>query len=138
VNEARFTLDAASVRAARRFAAIAVSRASPDVVEVVEAIVSELAANAVRHAGTGYAVRMTIDDDRVLIEVADEGRGVPVRRAPDVFDPTGRGLQIVGALADEWGVREHPGQGKTVWATVQLDDSGALAVEAVARAVGTT
>lgn len=138
MNEARFTLDVASVRAARRFAALAVSRTSPDVVEVVEAIVSELAANAVRHAGTGYAVRVILEHDCVLIEVADEGVGVPVARTPGASDPSGRGLQIVGALADEWGVREHPGEGKTVWATVQLDDSGALAVRAAGRAVGTT
>jgi hypothetical protein len=34
---------------------------------------------------------------------------------PSAVDPHGRGLCIVDALADAWGVEPDPVQGKTVW-----------------------
>ncbi len=108
--------------AARRYTAGAISGLEPRLADAVAVMVSELAANAVRHSGTHFTV--TIDQSAQLIRVAvtDSGGGTPVVRAPEPIEPSGRGLQIVQALASEWGVvpnAEPPG--KTVWFTVGVE-----------------
>ncbi|MEV7966432.1 ATP-binding protein [Sphaerisporangium sp. NPDC088356] len=78
-------------------------------------IVSELVTNAIRHGGTAFSLRLGSDGSRVYGEVFDAGDGLP-RQAPGSLDATdGRGLLIVGTLADDWGVVEADGGGKTVW-----------------------
>jgi len=81
---------------------------------VVELLVSELASNAVAHAGTPFTVSVQFDDQRIRVEVSDTGDGVPCVRPPDPLASNGRGLQLLGALADSWGVDSHE-PGKTVW-----------------------
>ncbi|MFI9255594.1 ATP-binding protein [Streptomyces sp. NPDC053069] len=85
-------------------------------------IVAELASNAVLHGrvrGRDFRLGLALRDDGTLrIEVTDP-RG---DRAPCLHDPvaeaseTGRGLRIVAAYADRWGVEEAPANAKTVWA----------------------
>jgi len=84
-------------------------------------VVTELVANAVRHAQPPialYAVRL---QQGVRVEVSDGSQdGMrPQSRTPDVTDPNGRGLEIVSALAQDWGVRPEA-HGKTVWADLPL------------------
>ena len=82
-----------------------------------ELLVSELVANAVRHAG-GQRIDITIavDDGAVRVEVGDEADSDPVPgQAPGVEDAGGRGLMIVDALASRWGYERRPGGGKRVW-----------------------
>ena len=110
-----------SVPMARRFAAQAVADVPSEVGDVICAIVSELATNSIRHAGTGFKVRVAQEPSSVRIECEDVGIGDPVLRSPDVTETSGRGLQIVAALADHWGVvHGQGGLGKIVWATVGL------------------
>ncbi|SDH57915.1 ATP-binding protein [Nonomuraea jiangxiensis] len=80
-------------------------------------IVSELVTNAVRHGGSAYALRLELREDRLYGEVFDPGDGVPHQRTPDIDAISGRGLQIVAAVADAWGVTSANG-GKIVWFTV--------------------
>jgi anti-sigma regulatory factor (Ser/Thr protein kinase) len=54
----------------------------------------------------------TPDDFRVT--VWDHSSGTPTPRTPADNDERGRGLGIVEACADEWGVRNYP-YGKAVW-----------------------
>ncbi|MDC0773882.1 ATP-binding protein [Streptomyces sp. HD] len=78
--------------------------------------VSELATNALLHGappGRGFLLRVRYDGDVLRVEVHDSGTGVP--RTPDDPDEGGRGLLLVGALADKWGVGER-NPGKVVWA----------------------
>ncbi|MGA5701613.1 ATP-binding protein [Peterkaempfera bronchialis] len=90
-----------------------------DVVRDIEQIAGELIANAVLHGcrGVGLArLRVTAQDDGLLVEVFDPS---PARPSAVVSRPdaeSGRGLLMVEALADEWGVVDHGGSGKTVWA----------------------
>jgi signal transduction histidine kinase len=92
-----------------------------ETVDAVGLIVSELATNAVRHAATAFIVTIDQTARRVRIEVSDSGEGEPRLRSPRPTDPTGRGLRILDAMADTWGVvSATPRTGKTVWFTVAV------------------
>ena len=117
MTEAHFAHEVSSVRAARLFACEALDDIDPAVREMVAAVVGELASNSVRHAATGFTVGVEREPAFILIEVTDAGAGLPVPRSPGPADPSGRGLQIVTALAAQWGTTARPGgAGKTVWA----------------------
>ncbi|MFC8518886.1 ATP-binding protein [Streptomyces sp. NPDC057257] len=78
--------------------------------------VSELVTNALLHGvppGRRLLFRLKYDGEVVRIEVHDSGTGVP--RVADDADEGGRGLLLVSALADKWGVGERD-PGKVVWA----------------------
>jgi anti-sigma regulatory factor (Ser/Thr protein kinase) len=92
--------------------------------DTVRLLVSELVINAVRHAGTEVALCLRRDAGGLLIEVSDGSTAPPVVRSPTRNTPTGRGLQIVEHLSDEWGVHVGP-NGKTVWfALTQVRTAG--------------
>ncbi|MDF3293128.1 ATP-binding protein [Streptomyces silvisoli] len=80
--------------------------------------VTELATNALLHGvppGRGYQVSLELSGDGVLrVELHDSGDGEP--RIPDTTAEaeSGRGLRLVDALADKWGVGERV-PGKIVW-----------------------
>ena len=77
-------------------------------------IVTELVANAIRHAGTTIGVRLRRIPEGLRLEVSD-GSPRQVRPAsPSLLDEGGRGLALVDALATHYGVEGHP-TGKTVW-----------------------
>jgi anti-sigma regulatory factor (Ser/Thr protein kinase) len=121
VSRQTFAHSPASVAAARRFALEAIGDVPPPVVEAVTIAVSELATNCVRHAGTEFTVDVERTPDRLRIEVADTGTGTPTIRSPRPTVPTGRGLQLVRALSDDWGVTFRDDQsGKRVWFTIDL------------------
>lgn len=83
-------------------------------------VVTELVANAVRHAGTDIEVRLFQLAHGVRLEVAD-GSTRPLRpRASSVEDEGGRGLLLVDALSTRYGV-EADAQGKRVWAELLVD-----------------
>ncbi|MCS0635868.1 ATP-binding protein [Streptomyces sp. LP05-1] len=83
-------------------------------------IVSELMSNAVRHARCDdIAVAIDRTGRRtVRVAVTDSSGVLPVPRASGHDDETGRGLALVSALAQSWGIEEHH-RGKTVWAVVR-------------------
>jgi anti-sigma regulatory factor (Ser/Thr protein kinase) len=77
-------------------------------------VVTELVANAVRHAGTDIEVSVTHIPGGVRLEVRD-GSTRPLRpRAALTSDEGGRGLLLVDALSTRYGVVGEPG-GKRVW-----------------------
>ncbi|MFC5906725.1 ATP-binding protein [Streptacidiphilus monticola] len=83
--------------------------------EVVELLVGELVANAVRHAGgDDIGLRALRGQGRVRVEVRDLSRVLPCLIMGDVEDDNGRGLRIVDKLADRWGV-DLLARGKSVW-----------------------
>jgi anti-sigma regulatory factor (Ser/Thr protein kinase) len=84
--------------------------------DVAQLLVSELVTNAVRHAGgDGVLVRATLQADLLRVEVHDSSPSVPgpVSPAPESAEG-GRGLLLVDALADRWGV-EQVTAGKRTW-----------------------
>ena len=84
-------------------------------IEEARVVVTELASNAVRHAGTDVCIEVELLDDRLRIAVADHAEGELVLRTVDPRDLGGRGLQLVDELSERWGVDRHPGE-KSVWA----------------------
>ncbi|HVE47186.1 MAG TPA: SpoIIE family protein phosphatase [Acidimicrobiales bacterium] len=80
----------------------------------IELLTSELTTNAVRHARSSFTVVVRYSGDRVRIEVDDSSPLAPEPRIPSDEDPGGRGLILVEALAEEWGVTSLP-VGKRVW-----------------------
>ncbi len=111
-----------SVGGARRFVVDAIADAPTEVKETVALMVSELATNALVHAATGFDVSVDRSDRTVLVSVRDRGDGgVPTLQAPPSSEPHGRGLRVVDAMSEEWGVDATWDQGKTVWFRVSLD-----------------
>lgn len=103
-----------------------------------ELVVSELATNAVVHAGTGVEVLARLDpaigDDpaALVVEVSDRHPARAVRGdgpEPESTAPEepeyGRGLHLVATLAASWGITYRPGL-KTVWARLPLDGFACL------------
>ncbi|MGW3848435.1 ATP-binding protein [Streptomyces fagopyri] len=95
-------------------------------------ILSELLSNACRH-GRPLGDALSGDGDvraawrvdvsgRLTVEVTDGGGPTrPVPATPSVTARGGRGLNIITALAKDWGVRDDARGEVTVWVVVQED-----------------
>jgi anti-sigma regulatory factor (Ser/Thr protein kinase) len=110
-----------SVHAARRFATDALGVLPAGALETIELMVSELATNCIRHERTSFYVTISRGQHEIRVEVTDSGSGVPTMRSPGPNDPSGRGLQIVDMLSDEWGIEPEVPAGKTVWFSLTVD-----------------
>lgn len=97
--------------------------------EAAAHIVAELAANASVHGrvqGRDFQLALAVSGNTLRIEVTDtRGDSVPpgpgaVKAPEDDHAENGRGLLIVEALADHWGVVPGPVPRKTVWAEIDL------------------
>ncbi|MEU6555036.1 ATP-binding protein [Streptomyces sp. NPDC046915] len=95
--------------------------------ETLTLIAAELTANAVRHGhvpGRDFDLRLTLTGGGTFrIEVTDtrtEKQPSPAPPSPDAESESGRGLLLVAALADDWGVTPRASApGKTVWAELR-------------------
>lgn len=105
---------------------LAAQRLPRRLVEDALVVVSELMGNAVRHARPlsggnqpgNVRVEWSVSGEEVRIGVTDGGgRSVPHVAEHSVSDAGGRGLTIVSAVAQEWGVRSSNGE-ITVYAVV--------------------
>jgi anti-sigma regulatory factor (Ser/Thr protein kinase) len=100
--------------------------------ETLTLITAELAANAVRHGqvpGRDFHVQLTLAEGICRIEVTDtRAEKQPSTSCPSATDSlseSGRGLLLVAALADDWGVSpRRAAPGKTVWAELRLQAKG--------------
>jgi anti-sigma regulatory factor (Ser/Thr protein kinase) len=78
------------------------------IVDEAVLLVSELCTNALQHTASGregsFVVVVLPGSDSVRVEVRDEGSGpAPVPHPIDVLAEDGRGLGLVGLIADDWG-----------------------------------
>lgn len=113
----KFGPDLTSVPAARAFVRSCLDDVNQ--VETIVLLVSELATNAVIHARTPFEVSVGRTEDCVRVSVADANSAAPVLRDATSDDTSGRGLQIVSALADEWGTDlQH--DGTRIWFKVDV------------------
>ncbi|SHN26775.1 ATP-binding protein [Cryptosporangium aurantiacum] len=109
-----------SPRLARRFVADTLGpRADVDLVDAAELLVTELVTNAVVHARSRATVLIITGRDRsdVRIEVHDEAYEPPRLGGFDPDALSGRGLALVDAMSDRWGVEpDGPSRsGKRIW-----------------------
>lgn len=82
--------------------------------QIAELLTSELVTNALVHTDDDAVLTATLGPHRLRVEVRDFATRRP-RPRPASGDATdGRGLVLLEALADAWGVRAH-GVGKSVW-----------------------
>jgi serine/threonine-protein kinase RsbW len=126
-REAFFRRERRSVAAAREFTAQALfdwrlTGRRDDVLLCV----SELATNALVHGvppGRGYRMQLHLGCGGLLhVEVHDSGPGLLHVREVTAGseDEGGRGLLLVSALADKWGVTDR-NPGKIVWCELSLN-----------------
>lgn len=120
-----FTGQPSSVRDARQFVSECTGDLDPSDAEAVALMVSELAANSVRHAESDFEVAVSRTDRDLRVEVSDNGAGRPQLKDPAPNIPSGRGLRIIDALASGWGIVDHGDEGKTVWFSLGLDGAAA-------------
>jgi anti-sigma regulatory factor (Ser/Thr protein kinase) len=119
-----FPTGPASVGAARRFATDTLVELPGEALDAIVLMVSELATNCVRFTPGSFSVSIEDDTSRTRVDVTDRGGGEPTVRSPRPTDLSGRGLRIVGAMSDDWGVAPAESRaGTTVWFTLAHDGS---------------
>jgi anti-sigma regulatory factor (Ser/Thr protein kinase) len=119
---ARFPAERTAPRDARHFVADALKRwgHSPALVGDAQLVVTELATNAIVHAGSPFSVELQPNRRGVRLAVGDFSLIKPVVREGELLGTSGRGLRLIGALAADWGV-ELSSDGKTIWADLHAD-----------------
>jgi anti-sigma regulatory factor (Ser/Thr protein kinase) len=104
---------------ARRAVARLEGELSPELVDDLRLLVTELVTNSFRHGGMGAdgvaLLTVEVDRFRVHVEVRDRGKGFSARPPRDlpINRDAGWGLTIVERMADRWGVVEDGAT--TVW-----------------------
>ncbi|MFI2367493.1 ATP-binding protein [Streptomyces sp. NPDC018833] len=87
-----------------------------ELADSVELAVTELLANVVRHVpGRHCALLIMRHPEGVRVEVSDGTGRLPVLRHAGADDEGGRGLALLDAVVDKWGVDSRRQGGKTVW-----------------------
>ncbi|MEU2673899.1 ATP-binding protein [Streptomyces sp. NPDC007164] len=89
-----------------------------DVADAAELALTELIANVVRHVPGRRCQTfiLLLPAGGVRVEVADGCPEVPRMVVGGELDEGGRGLVLVDAVTDKWGVEPRPdGRGKAVW-----------------------
>jgi hypothetical protein len=82
-------------------------------------VVSELVGNAVRHGRPPVDLRLRKSGRGVQVDVHDEEAAAPTAAQTAEDAESGRGQQLVQAVAAESGVEHIEGDGKVVWARVE-------------------
>jgi anti-sigma regulatory factor (Ser/Thr protein kinase) len=92
------------------------NRVDADTLDTTALLTTELVSNAIRHTGDELVLTVRLDGARLRVGVSDSSHRRPQLVQVGSRDTSGRGLHLVEAMADRWGV--DPGErglGKTVW-----------------------
>lgn len=124
--------DVAAARAGRRAVAEVLQSWNLPAYAVDDTVllVSELVSNAVVHArqATPLEMELVLADARLRVSLSDSSPIAPSPRHAARADEGGRGMAIIDALSDGWGVEGHAG-GKRVWFEVDLTRMAPTAAE---------
>ncbi|KQX82834.1 ATP-binding protein [Streptomyces sp. Root1310] len=88
-----------------------------EVADDAQLCMSELVSNVITHVGPGTPVTLAVSMNgvRLRIEVHDpDARALPTLLDAKVESESGRGMALVDAIADRWGVQLHADQ-KVTW-----------------------
>ncbi|WP_405139465.1 ATP-binding protein [Sphaerisporangium sp. NBC_01403] len=89
---------------------------SSDLTDDIVLATTEVLSNAVLYGLPPIQLTLRVSGEMLSAEVTDHGAGRPERSPEDDDSEHGRGLTIVEALSDEWGILpDRSGTGKTVW-----------------------
>jgi anti-sigma regulatory factor (Ser/Thr protein kinase) len=95
-----------------------------DVLHTAELLTTELISNVVVHARSAIHLGLSWDARNLLVTVQDHDPASPVERHRHGLDherETGRGLQIIASLADDFGWSRLPDTaGKVMWFALAL------------------
>ena len=80
---------------------------------------NEMLTNTLVHGGQVALLSAELRDGVVRIEVRDRSLQRPEARDPHHGTPTGRGLRIITAVSDRWGV-DPVDDGKIVWSEIAI------------------
>jgi len=138
VSRATFAVALSAPSLARHHATAALLKweLPPDIIEIAELVVSELATNALKacvaqaarwdkdydydhdYAADGISLTLRLLHDRLVIEVSDSNPDPPVSGFADAESENGRGLMLIEALTKEWGFTFLPAGGKVVYGVI--------------------
>jgi len=121
----RLPRDARSAAAGRRFVQGAVTdwlgpSADGQLMEDLLVVTSELLTNAVIHGVGPIELSVSTLAEGVEVSVSDSGGGNPRLRPGPASEEGGRGLMLVAALVDDWGVSRDPARPGTTTVWVRL------------------
>ena len=114
-----------SAKEARRFISqfCAAADLPEELCQTAALLTSEVVTNAVLHGRTRATLRVQEPPPYLRVAVEDANPDLPeIGDAPELGSASGRGMHIVAALADRWGIEATP-TGKAVW--FELDMPGA-------------
>ena len=121
MNKVSLPAEPRSASAARKFVRDVLTEwEEREVADIVELLISELVTNAILHAGSAVDVSVQRRSGRLRAEVADGSDKRPVARGHDDTSTTGRGLELIEALATAWGVTPSAA-GKVIWFEVDAE-----------------
>jgi serine phosphatase RsbU (regulator of sigma subunit)/anti-sigma regulatory factor (Ser/Thr protein kinase) len=122
----RLSNDAGAAATARRLVREAVGKAvsdvSPDILDAMLLVTSELVTNSLRHGEPPVMLTLDRRRGRLRLTVSDQGSKTPRPRLAGPDATGGRGLFLVSALATAWKIEPHIGDrggdrpGTAVWA----------------------
>ncbi|MCT2591346.1 ATP-binding protein [Streptomyces sp. N2-109] len=98
--------------------------------------VTELLANVHQHTGPDKrcTLELVLFQGRVTVSVRDYDPSPPRVRTSGALATSGRGLALVAAVSEAWGMRMRPdGSGKVVWFTLPAPLTATRTVPATAR-----
>jgi hypothetical protein len=108
-----FAFGAEAPAAARHFAVAVLERwGAADLTDDAALVVTELAANSIVHAHSGFTLTLSAPGDAIRISVRD---ACPLPAGEELPTAQLHGLGAVNALASRWGVESLGPAGKAVW-----------------------
>ncbi|MET9520902.1 ATP-binding protein [Streptomyces coeruleorubidus] len=147
--ELAFTAEPVEVAALRRIMRLHLGMwGLQDITDEAQLCVSELVANVITHVGHGTPATLAVSvrGTHLRIEVHDpDTRALPVLRDPSTESLEGRGMALVDAVADRWGVLLRPDR-KVTWCELatrltsphgHVENPGVMRAEALLRLYAT-
>ena len=92
------------------------ARLGEDVCATAALLTSELVTNAIKYGGSRAVLDAHFPGGVLRVTVRDQNPSLPVVGLhPPLTAESGRGLQLVSALASRWGIEETAAEGKAIW-----------------------